>query len=107
MRIATLTCLVLCAAGSVLFAADEAKQPTTYTLHIRPAATTRPALANRLLPSLIDQTPGDAAPLYLVASNLWTRETNTADKADPAAEALAKKFGLKVEEGGWTPSAVF
>lgn len=105
MRIPSCLCLIatILYPAVTTFAADD-HGPTTYTLKVRPLATTRPALAHRLLPSLIDKMPGDAAPIYLVAATLWSRETNNSDKP---AEELAKKFGLDPAESGTSTSDVF
>jgi hypothetical protein len=48
-------------------ATDPATQPTRLTLH--PAPLPRPALTYRLMPDVIDLTPGNAATMYLLASS--------------------------------------
>jgi len=52
-------------------------------LKVRPAAEPRPALKYRLLPSVLDQTPGNAEPLYYLAAQLFT---------DPAKEGFANRL---------------
>jgi hypothetical protein len=99
-----LTCFAVLLSGRAALAADQ-QEPTTITLKVRPLATTRPALAQHLLPRLLDQTPGDAAPVYLLAATLWSRDSNNADK--PAPAELVAKLHLPATEGEWFYSDAF
>lgn len=49
--------------------ADLTPEPVV-RLSIRPVATTQPSLQYKLLPDLTDQTPGNAATLYLIGSKM-------------------------------------
>src|SRR4051812_40749795 len=91
-------------ASAPAIAADKPPEPKTFKMSVHAQPTTRPALAIRLLPSLTDQTPGDAAPVYLLAATLWNRESNKADK-EPSAETIVK-FGLRPADEDWSWSTM-
>jgi hypothetical protein len=92
------------AAAPPVRAAEAAKPPagpTVVTMTVRPQPTTRPALRVRLLPSLVDQTPGDAAPVYLLAAILANRQDDP--WAKQVTDADAARFGLPSADGrDWT-----
>src|SRR4030042_4724669 len=50
--------------------ADKKELPRLVELSFQPAAEPSPALQYLLLPDLMDQTPGNAEPLYSIANNL-------------------------------------
>lgn len=67
-------------AGPARFArADPPAEPVVRTT-VRPVATTEPALQYKLLPELTDQTPGNAATLYLMASKLGPSDPKLASE---------------------------
>lgn len=49
----------------------QAPGPEVRKLTLRPSPVTQPALRYRLLPDLVDQTPGNAVPLYLLTRRFW------------------------------------
>ncbi len=51
-------------------AAPNPKGPKLTELTVRPAPAPEAALDYRLLPELLDQTPGNAAPLYYIAQQI-------------------------------------
>src|SRR4051812_115631 len=103
-RFLCLGLLLTISLASHVLAADAADGPRIVKLTVRPQSTTRPALAIRLLPSLTEQTPGDAASVYLIAATLWNRDSNTADKEPPASALM--KFGLEAKEESWSWSTM-
>ena len=87
--------LVPVAALATHASAAEAKppQPQTVTMTIRPQPTTRPALKHRLMPAMVEQTPGDAGPLYLQAAGMYPQAASEfADKT--LTDEEARRFGL-------------
>jgi hypothetical protein len=102
MQFSRLPLIFIYLGASVAFGAAN-DGPTTYTLKVSAKATTRPALAVRFVPNMLEQTPGDAAPVYLVAATLWTRDSNNSEK--PVTGELARRFGLNADEE-WTTSSM-
>ena len=75
--------------------------PTRINLTVRPQPTSRPALRLRLLPPLTERTPGDAAPVYLLAAILANRQDDPWSK--PVTDDDARRFGLPAAQGrDWT-----
>lgn len=74
MRIISTITLIALAAGlagaTVVRAQVRPQTEQVVRLTVRPSATTQPSLRYKLLPDLIDQTPGNAATMYLIASKL-------------------------------------
>jgi hypothetical protein len=63
---------------------DKDKGPTVVKLTVRPAKAPAAALKVQLLPAFLEQTPGNAAPLYYRAS------LNTTSLSNEAAEKIVK-----------------
>jgi hypothetical protein len=70
-------------------------QELVVRLTVRPSATTQSSLQFKLLPELVDQTPGNAATLYLMASKLgpdrklgYELENRADDLLKPPAESM-------------------
>jgi len=74
----------------------EPKKPHAEEIHlvIHPADVPRPAMQIQLLPPLIEQRPGNAAPLYMKAFMLLAQ----ADAPDEAIERADSWLGMPLEE---------
>src|SRR4051812_12649211 len=76
--------------GRAQQATQQARAPEVISITLHPAPATRPSLAFRLLPDLVDQRPGNAAPLYLTAARIGP---------DPkASDDLTGKLGDRFRE---------
>jgi hypothetical protein len=85
--------LLLIAMLPSLAVADATPQGEDVRLTIDPAAPGRPALRNALLPDPIDQVPGNAATLYLIAFEDAGRMS-----ADPSFDALHDASVAELDE---------
>lgn len=66
----------------------EAPHERVARITIHPVATTQSSLQYKLLPELTDQTPGNAAPLYLMASKLGPDPKQASEALDRASDFL-------------------
>lgn len=97
--------ILLCVAASTVGAAPAtapATQPaaagpqvTKLTLH--PSPTTQPALRYKLLPDLVDQAPGNAVPLYLLARRHWPDQKTNNELLYPENERF-DYLGTPIDE---------
>lgn len=76
--------LVSIAMAAVAARARAAQPEPVVRLTIRPVAATQPSLKYKFLPELIDQTPGNAATLYLMASKLGPEPKQARELMDEA-----------------------
>lgn len=72
-------------------------RPQRMELTIHPRAITRPALANNLLPDPIDKTPGNAAPLYLMAC---VQAAQVPASMNEINDAVRSRFPQEANDGG-------
>ena len=63
--------------------ATQPTAPAVDKLTLHPAAASQPSLRHKLLPDLIDQTPGNAVTLYLIARRFWPDQKTTNEVLQP------------------------
>ena len=73
---------------SAPIAQAEVQQERVERLTIHPVATTQSSLQYNLLPELMDQAPGNAAPLYLMASKLGPDPKQASEALDRVSDFL-------------------
>jgi hypothetical protein len=72
--------------------------PRVYKLTVRPQPTTQPALRHRLLPDVADETPGNAAPLYLLAFIQAADVPQRVRELAPLGPEEAARYGIPPEK---------
>jgi hypothetical protein len=78
-----------------VLAAAPARGPQVFKLTVRPQPTSQPALRHRLLPDVADETPGNAAPLYLLSFMQAAAVPASLREHPPLTPEDAARYGIK------------